>query len=258
MELVHSASGGVVSKSCTRLPREGNAKPRYYHNDFMSINSTGLANLGYEFYAQFAQVLASDERKCKPYIVSVVLLERDDMEPILRTLDAARHVALIELNLSCPNVTGKPQTGYDTEATDRLLERVFAMRLTTPVGVKLPPYFDPVHFDAMSDVLRKHNVAFLTCINSLGNGLVLNDVMDPVIAPNSGLGGVGGAAILPFGLSNVFNFSKRLPLIPIIGCGGVTCARDVQRYLHAGASLVQIGTQLVREGPDVFKRLLSQ
>lgn len=51
---------------------------------------------------------------------------------------------LVELNLSCPNVPGKPQIAYDFETTEILTE-VFSY-FTKPLGVKLPPYFDIVHF----------------------------------------------------------------------------------------------------------------
>ncbi len=53
---------------------------------------------------------------------------------------------MTELNLSCPNVPGKPQIAYDFETTETILREVFTY-FTKPLGIKLPPYFDIVHFD---------------------------------------------------------------------------------------------------------------
>ena len=125
------------------------------------------------------------------------------------------------------------------------------------MGLKLPPYFDPSHFDHVAKVINKYpdTIKFITCINSLGNGLVIDPETDhPVIYPKGGLGGIGGDYCKPIALANVYQFYQRLD-IPIIGCGGVKHGTDVYEHIMAGASLVQIGTQLVKEGPGCFKRI---
>lgn len=258
IDLARSSSGAVVSKSCTVSARAGNPLPRYYHDDIMSINSTGLANNGCGFYCDMGSLL-SKVGYDKPYIVSIAPLKDGDIEFLLHQVDATPTVDAIELNLSCPNITGKSQVGYDFEAVKRLLDGVFATRSkdAKPLGVKLPAYFDKSHFTAIADVLKCYDIAFITCINSLGYGLVLSDVLDPVIAPHQGVGGVGGKSILPFGLANVFHLHGLLPHIPIIGCGGITTKKDVLRYFKAGASMVQIGTELIKQGPSVFDAILE-
>ena len=60
---------------------------------------------------------------------------------------------MIELNLSCPNIIGKPQIGYDFDASEEILKEVFALNPTHPIGLKLPPYFDMVHFDMMASII---------------------------------------------------------------------------------------------------------
>lgn len=78
-------------------------------------------------------------------------------EENLEMLDSIQKSAfsgITELNLSCPNVPGKPQLAYDFQATEQLLEKVFAF-FKKPLGVKLPPYFDLAHFDQMADILNK-------------------------------------------------------------------------------------------------------
>eukprot|EP01069_Polyplicarium_translucidae_P002197 Polyplicarium_translucidae@DN1950_c0_g1_i2.p1 len=93
-------------------------------------------------------------------------------------------------------------------------------------------------------------IRFVTCINSIGNAIALDVEREcAVIRPNSGLGGLCGAAVKPVGLSNVYNFRKRLPNeIDIVGVGGVSSGTDVYEYLLVGASCVQIGATLWEEG----------
>ena len=254
LELAASSSGGIVTKSCTLLPRNGNSLPRYHETQTLSINSTGLANEGWDFYSDFASTM----KQCttKPYVVSVAGIEKGDNILILSELNGNEHIDMIELNLSCPNIVGKPQIGYDAAATDELLRTVFELSPSQPIGLKLPPYFDMCHFSTMADIFAQYPISFLTCINSLGNGFVFNTDLSPAIVPKGGLGGIGGSVIKPFGLSNVRQFHTLLPDIPIIGCGGIQNIRDVCEYLECGASLVQIGTQFVREGVPLFDRLL--
>ena len=275
LELHHSASGGIVSKSCTELPRDGNPLPRFYMTDTLSINSTGLANNGVHFYGQFGRRLRTSQRK--PYIVSVAGIEPGENIRLVHILreQYADAIDLIEFNLSCPNVAGKPQIGYDFEDTRETLRKVFEADDGTgpPLGVKLPPYFDQSHFKGIADVMDEfmvagtgnctdgvqgHGLTFATCINSLGNGMVYVNSTEgyvPSIKPNRGFGGVGGSVVKPFGLANVAALHAELPSLPLIGCGGIATSNDANEYIAAGASLVQVGTALVRNGVDIFEQL---
>lgn len=254
--LAKSKSGGIVTKSCTISPRRGNPHPRYYETSELSINSTGLANNGFWFYSKFAEVIK--EHTNKPYIVSVAGIEKGDNIKIIEQIQEFSHIDFIELNLSCPNIIGKPQIGYDFEATRELLQDVFECRTPTsvPIGLKLPPYFDLVHFQSIAEIVDDYNISFLTCINSLGNGFVFTQDFKPAIKPKDGYGGIGGSVIKPFGLSNVKHFRELLPEMTLIGCGGITCIRDACEYIGVGASLVQIGTQLIKTGPRLFDDFL--
>jgi dihydroorotate dehydrogenase (fumarate) len=116
-------------------------------------------------------------------------------------------------------------------------------------GVKLPPYFDPVHFDQMAAVLNAFpRLRFVTCINSIGNGLVIDPEREcVVIKPKDGLGGLGGAYV-PTALANVREFVRRLPDKHVVGCGGISSGREAFMHILAGATAVQIGTCLYEEG----------
>ena len=109
----------------------------------------------------------------------------------------------------------------------------------------------------MATVLNRHKIAFVTCINSIGNGMVIDlETESVVIKPKGGFGGMGGEYVKPTALANVRKFRELLrPEIAVIGCGGVKTGADAFQFILAGAQVVQIGTQLWREGPAVFARV---
>ncbi|MFZ1803990.1 MAG: dihydroorotate oxidase, partial [Nitrospira sp.] len=244
-----SGAGAIVTKSMTIESRQGNPTPRYYGFPGGSINSMGLPNLGYRAYAELIPHL---KRFGKPVIASVAGLGEEDFPTIAEAINAAKP-DLIEVNLSCPNIPGKPQIGYDPETSERVLKKVRPL-ITVPMGVKLPPYFDPAHHEAMGKVLGRCGVDFLNMINSVGNGLVVDPEREAVvIKPKGGFGGLGGRLIKPVALANVRAFYKLFDgKMPIIGTGGIVEGMDVFEHFLCGASAVQIGTVLVEEGLDVF------
>jgi dihydroorotate dehydrogenase (fumarate) len=250
-----SGAGAIVTKSMTIEPRQGNPPPRYYGFPGGSINSMGLPNLGYRAYAELIPRL---KRFGKPIIASVAGLGEEDFPTIAEAINAA-HPDLIEINLSCPNILGKPQIGYDPETSERVLKKVRRL-ITVPMGVKLPPYFDPVHHEVMGKVLGRCGIDFLNMINSVGNGLVVDPERETVvIKPKGGFGGLGGRLIKPVALANVRAFYKFFEgKIPIIGTGGVVEGIDVFEHVLCGASAVQVGTVLVEEGLQVFGRLEAE
>lgn len=254
--LLAADAGGVVTKSSTLEPRAGNPEPRYVATPLGSINSMGLPNEGYRYYLEWAAARAAG---ATPVLLSIAGLTVADNLTMLAAVRSAGLPAPVELNLSCPNVPGKPQLAYDLDALDATLAAVTAEH-GEPFGLKLPPYFDLVHFDEVAAVLNAYpQVAFLTCINSIGNGLVVDvETESVVIRPKGGFGGIGGDYVLPTALANVNAFYRRCPDKRIIGCGGIRTGEHVFAHLLAGASLVQVGTALHQEGTAIFARLGSE
>lgn len=255
--LASNYTGAVVTKSATPALREGNPTPRYYEmaQNLGTINSMGLPNAGFDYYMDYVSQKQTD----KPIFFSIAGLSKQDNLDMLRQLEASDFDGLIELNLSCPNVPGKPQTAYDFEATEAILTEAFAF-FTKPLGVKLPPYFDIVHFDMIAAILNKFPLAFVNTINSIGNGLVIDPETDTVvIKPKAGFGGLGGTIVKATALANVRALRDRLrDDIKIIGTGGVTTGRDVYDHVLCGADLVEVGSQLAVEGIGVFERLETE
>ncbi len=188
--------------------------------------------------------------------LSVAGITLDDNLQMLHTIQDSAFNGFTELNLSCPNVPGKPQVGYDFGRVQEVLTAVFDF-FTKPLGVKLPPYFDMAHFDQIAAILNRYPLAFVNTINSVGNGLVINaETETAVLKPKGGFGGIGGASIKPIALANVRALRLRLnPTIAIIGTGGVVNGQDVFEHLLCGADMVQIGSKFGFEGTPLFDRL---
>ena len=255
-EVKDSAAGTFVTKTATLQARAGNPEPRYQDVPLGSINSMGLPNHGLDYYLDYLLELQQTEPN-RIFFLSLVGLSLEETHALLKKVQASDFKGLTELNLSCPNVPGKPQIAYDFETTEKILSEVFDY-FTKPLGIKLPPYFDMAHFDQAAAIFNKFPLSFVNCVNSIGNGLYINDET-VVIRPKKGFGGIGGEYIKPTALANVHAFYQRLnPSIQIIGTGGVLTGRDAFEHILCGASMVQVGTTLHKEGVGVFERITEE
>lgn len=251
--IAKSESSAIVMKSCTIKPREGNPKPRYAETSLGSIQSMGWPNLGYEKYLEFTSLLK--ERYNKPIIASIAGFNTEDYIKITFAFQKSA-ADLLEISLSCPNLENHPQTGYDFRETERLLSQISNLG-SKPIGLKLPPYFDPTHQEEMARIIKKYNISFISCINSLGNALIIDPEKEtPLIAARKGFGGLSGEYIKPIALGNVRRFYELLEdKVAIFGIGGIKTGKDAFEFLLAGADAVQIGTTFEKEGVDCFKRI---
>ena len=252
-EVRQSAAGSFVTKTATLEARAGNPEPRYRDVPLGSINSMGLPNQGIDYYLDYLLSLQESQPE-RTFFLSLVGMSPDETHTLLKKVQNSGFKGITELNLSCPNVPGKPQIAYDFETTERILGEAFGY-FDKPLGIKLPPYFDIVHFDQAAEVFNRHPLKFVNCVNSIGNGMYIEDE-SVVIRPKNGFGGIGGEYIKPTALANVHAFYQRLnPSIQIIGTGGVYTGRDAFEHILCGASMVQIGTALHQQGVEVFERV---
>ena len=254
--LYKSKAGAVISKSGTVKPREGNPEPRLSLVAHGSINSMGVPNLGYKFYLDYSKQMVN-----KPYIQSIIPFSIDDLEHMLIDINKnSIHPYLVEVNLSCPNIINKSIFALDYESFDKYFNVNNSINTSNLIiGLKLPPYFEFPQFEQVANIIKKYDnkIKFITCINSLVNGLIIDsDKEETLIYPKEGYGGIGGIYAKPFALSNVNRFYKLLgDTIDIIGCGGISSGQDAFDHILCGASAVQVGTQLIKEGSDCFERI---
>ncbi len=251
-DIATSGAGGIVMKSCTVEIREGNPEPRYIDVEWGSINSMGLPNLGYKYYNGIAPKLKSYG---KPLIASIAGANSQEYKKIVEAFNSS-NVDILEINLSCPNVVGRPQIGYDFEMSQEIMG-ILGDVSEKPWGVKLPPYFDFVHFEEMASILNNSKISFIVSINSIGNALFIDWETEKVlIKPKGGFGGLGGKYIKPTALANVRKFYELLnKKIKIVGVGGIYSGIDAFEFILSGATLLQLGTSFAQEGPQIFERV---
>lgn len=243
-----SDSGAIVVKTATEQARDGNAAPRWAISSHASLNALGLPNLGYRAYCEMIPELRA---YAKPIITSVNGSEVE-IETMVRAFDRAG-ADLIEINLSCPNLTASGQMSSDLDAVWVALEK--SRRATAkPLGVKLPPLFDSVQFTEMEKVLSGTGIDFVTVINAVPHALMMDvETERTLTAPYGGYGGLGGQAIKSLALANVHTWFKRMgDRTAIIGVGGVAGGRDAAEMILAGATLVGVASALIAGSVDDF------
>jgi dihydroorotate dehydrogenase (NAD+) catalytic subunit len=244
-----------VSKTITLEPREGNPPPRLWETPAGMINSIGLPNKGLEGF------LASDLPELAelpvPLVVSVMGFDRDELAALVARVGDLDEVAMIELNVSCPNVETGLVMGADPAETERA---VAAVRPLTerPLIVKLTPAAaDP---GAVAAAAERAGADAVSLINTL-KGMALDPrTRRPWLGGSTG--GLSGPAVRPVALEQVRAVAERIS-IPIVGMGGIATGADAADFLAAGATAVAVGTESFRDPAagrrigDQLRRLLS-
>jgi dihydroorotate dehydrogenase (NAD+) catalytic subunit len=229
-----SRIGGVVGKTVTMEERLGNPPPRTHETAGGMLNSIGLMNPGWEGFV--ADVLPRVQDLPCPFVLNVAGKSEAEFEELSRRADALEGIAGLELNLSCPNVSG----GLDFSATPENAERVVSRcRAATrlPLIAKLSPNVADV--PAIGAACERGGADALSLVNTY-LGMAIDWRKRRTILPR-GLGGLSGPAIKPMALLVVHRTSRAVS-IPVVGIGGIASARDVLEYLVAGAAAVQVGT----------------
>jgi dihydroorotate dehydrogenase (NAD+) catalytic subunit len=249
-----SAIGGIATKAVSVEPRTGNRPLRVSEFPGGMINAIGLANPGLDAvrrdYLPWLPAHHPDTR----VLVNVVGNSVEEFETVIGGLDGERGIDAFELNVSCPNVkAGGLEFGADATALANLVRAARAIT-GRPLFVKLSPSLGPGIVNAAT-VAMESGATGLTLVNTMP-GLVIDTAQRrPRIG--FGSGGVSGPALLPMGLLATWRVSRALPGVPLIGLGGVSSGDDAVQYLLAGASLVGVGTAMLRD-PRAPERIAGQ
>jgi dihydroorotate dehydrogenase (NAD+) catalytic subunit len=218
-----------VTKTVTPLPREGNAPVRIAETDVGMLNSIGLANPGIDHF--LAEVLPRLLEVGPPVWVSVGGFSAEEYAELCARLDET-DAAVVELNLSCPNVAAP-----EDEAT----AIVTAARPTTgkPLYAKLAPGLPDL--PAVAVAAAAAGADGLSLVNTI-RGLALDPAtLQPRLG--TGSGGLSGPALRPVALAAV-HAAYRATGLPIVGMGGVETGAHALELIAAGASAVALGTVL--------------
>ncbi|MDQ4048534.1 MAG: dihydroorotate dehydrogenase [Actinomycetota bacterium] len=238
-----------VSKTITLEPREGNPPPRLWETPAGMINSIGLPNKGVEGF--LAEDLPRLAELPVPLVVSVMGFTPDELAALVGRVAPRDEVALIELNVSCPNVESGLVIGADPGETAAVVERLRPLT-GKPLVVKLTPSApDP---SAVAGAAEGAGADAVSLINTL-RGMALHPATrEPWLGGVSG--GLSGPAVRAVALEQLAAVARRVD-IPVVGMGGVASGRDAAEFLAAGAACVAVGTESFRD-PAAGRRIAAE
>jgi dihydroorotate dehydrogenase (NAD+) catalytic subunit len=249
-----SQIGAIIPKTVTITPREGNKPPRTVETTAGLLNAIGLDNDGIDcFLAEKLPVMAGYG---PPVIVSIAAKSPDECDLFGEKLRGVPGVTAIELNVSCPNVSGGTDYGTDPELCRTIVRR---MRDATEhlLIVKLTPNVTRIADIALAAV--DGGADAISAINTCLGMAIDWRKRKPRLA--NIVGGLSGPAIKPIALRCVYQISRAFQAqgikTPIIGIGGIASADDVLEFLVAGATAVQVGTANFYN-PTVVPQILEQ
>ena len=232
--------GGISLKGTTLEPRFGNECPRIAECPGGMINSVGLQNPG-------VKVLVGEKIPALRKIYGGVVIANvsgfgiEEYEKCCSAVSASPGVDIIEVNISCPNVHGGGLAFGTDASTAAEVTRAVKKVSTKPVFIKLSPNVTDIA--AIARACEDAGADGLTLINTILGMRIDIRRRKPVVANK--YGGFSGRAVLPVALRMVNQVHNACSL-PIMGCGGVSCASDVVEMMMAGATAVQVGAENLR------------
>lgn len=229
-----SRLGAIVPKTVTPQPRPGNSPWRTFETPSGMLNSIGLDNDGIDAFCKhhlpYLRSIAC------PTIVSIAAPTIDEFGVMGKKLAGCEGVDAIELNISCPNVSGGVDFGTDPEMCEQVVARVRSS-CDIPVIAKLTP--NVTQIVEIAEASKRGGADAVTAINTLLGMAIDWRKQRPTLG--NVMGGLSGPAIKPVALRCVYQIAQTVE-IPVIGVGGIATIDDVMEFLVAGATAVQIGT----------------
>ncbi len=226
--------GGIIPKTVTPLPRLGNDPPRTVETSCGLLNSIGLDNDGLEaFITKHLEHLLG---LGTAVFANIAGHDIDEFVMMAARLGEFGALAGLELNISCPNVSGGVDFGTNPELTEQVVRRV-RDACDLPVIAKLTPNVTDIA--AVAQAAAEAGADAVSLVNTFQGIAIDWRNRKPILG--AGLGGLSGPAIKPLALRAVWLVSRAVD-VPIIGIGGIASVDDVMEFFVAGASAVQVGT----------------
>ncbi len=228
--------GGIMTKSLSMKPRDGNPPPRITETASGMLNSIGLANIGVHKFIE-EKIPALARHPCA-IIANIAASSVEEYCGVLELLDPYQRVDGFEINVSCPNVKeGGLSFGTDPRKV-ALITKELRKRTQKPLIVKLTP--NVTHISEFARAAETEGADAVSVINTLIGMAVNIRTRKPKLSTVTG--GLSGPAIKPIALAKVFEVYKSVK-IPVFGIGGIATWEDAVEFFLVGASAVQVGTQ---------------
>lgn len=245
--LAESGAGAVVTKSLSLEPREGYPTPVLIELPYGYVNAIGLANPGLD---AFAEEMVELEGLGVPIVVSVF---GSTVEEFAKAAFKAEELggSAVELNLSCPHAGGLLHYSQDPKLAYDVVARV---RGSTSIPVLPKLSADSASLIEVARAVERAGADGVVAINTLRAVCIDVDLRRPRLS--NVFGGLSGPAIKPVAVRCVYELYEELS-VPIVGVGGISSFQDALEFILAGASAVQVGSALAKQGLELFKRLAA-
>lgn len=253
-----SRVGAVVTKSITRLPREGNATWRILPGEAGMLNAIGLANVGLD---GFTETIAPRVSSVPSRVIgSIAGYSIDDYVVVAAAMNDVEAMGAVELNVSCPNVHGGCEFGADPALLRELVGEVRKVLTHTRLFVKLSPVSVAVCGVGIVDLVKAaidgaggpgagpngRPGADGVCLANTTPAMAIDvETGKPKLANVTG--GLSGPAVHPIAVKLVYDAYRRVCKdagVPIVGIGGVLRWEHAAEFILAGATAVEVGTGL--------------
>lgn len=261
-DLANFGFGFVEIGSLTPEPQDGNPKPRLFRvvQDRAIINRMGINNKGVRNAVEHL-------KKERPGIIVAANISKNTSsinEDAAKDYERAfallyDFVDMFVINLSCPNVAGLTKL-QDVSFLSEILDKLLSLRMYfdeyRPILIKVSPDIAQQQLDEIIEFALMSGVDGIVAGNTTRSrdGLTISEDRIKEI----GNGGMSGAPLFKKNLAMVrYITSKTGGNLPVIGVGGIMTPQDAAEMLDAGASLVEIYSGFIYEGPSLVKRILK-
>jgi dihydroorotate dehydrogenase (NAD+) catalytic subunit len=241
--------GGIIPKTVTAQPRKGNAPPRTVETPSGMLNAIGLDNDGIDHF--IAHHLPYLRTLPTAIIANIAGKTADEFIEMSAKIGKEAGLAALELNLSCPNVSGGLDFATDAAQIEKIVSGVRKV-CPLPIIAKLTPNVTDIV--PIAQAAADAGADAVSLVNTFVGMAIDWRKRKPILG--NGTGGLSGPAIKPLALRLVHRVASNVR-VPIIGVGGIRSIDDVMEFLVAGASAIQVGTANFFD-PTVSTRLVDQ
>lgn len=246
-----AGAGATTTKSIGPVRREGHPNPTIVELSCNSmLNAVGLSNPGVdEFLAHWDKYAILK----KPLIVSVFGSTIEEFKAVAERI-AEKRPAMIELNISCPNVKGHGQAfGLYANTAAEVVASVKEVAGRIPVMPKLTP--NAPNIAEIGKACEEAGADAIAACNTLGPAMEIDlEAKRPILSNK--VGGLSGEALRTVALAKVYQLYEAVE-VPILGIGGISTSEDALKMVMAGASAVGVGTAVAYRGVSVFSEIVS-
>ena len=261
-DLANFGFGFVEIGSLTPKPQDGNPKPRCWRvpEDRALINRFGINNKGVKNAVEHL-------KKVRPEVIVAANISKNTSsinEDAAKDYETAfgllyDFVDMFVVNVSCPNVVGLTSLQditFLSDIVDRLLDLRMLYDTYKPILLKVSPDLAHEQLDDIVDYCLRSGIDGIVAGNTTRSREGLNSISQEQIEA-IGNGGMSGAPVHHKNVELVRYINEKSGgKLPIIGVGGIMSPEDAKEMLDAGASLIEIYSGFIYEGPSLIKRIL--